>query len=125
MGLVEALGIEAGNAPRIATAFGAGMACCGEICGALVGAGMVLGLQYGRESAEDLAAKSATYARSQQLVAAFRKEFGSVRCIELTGCDMLTPEGLARSQELDLHGSVCPKFVAFAAEVAEGLLRGE
>jgi len=108
--------------PRIATAFSSGVARHGEICGALTGAAIALGLKYGRDEPKDVAARDALYARMDQLMRAFEREFGAVRCIELTGCDMTTAEGLARSRELDLHYQVCPRFVAFAARAAAAAL---
>ena len=108
--------------PRIATAFSAGVARHGEICGALIGAAMALGLRFGREDPKDAATRDALLARMDRLLRAFEAEYGTVRCIELTGCDMTTPEGLAKSVELDLHHVVCPKFVEFAAREASRLL---
>ncbi len=108
--------------PRIATAFGAGVARHGEICGALVGAAMALGLKSGREDAEDVATRNALYDKTDRLIGEFEQEFDTVRCIELTECDMTTPEGLAKSKELDLHHKVCPRFVAFVAKHASMLM---
>ena len=126
MGLVEAHppllrlhAAEASCVPRVATGMGAGMARHGEVCGALLGAAMGLSLRYGRENASENEAKEALYSKVDQLLSAFEAEFGSVRCIDLTGCDMRTPEGRARVTELDLHHKCCPKFVAFAARFAE------
>ena len=122
MGLVEAFDLDRTSVPRIATAFGGGMGGTGEACGALIGAFMAFGLKFGRDRADDLDAKAAAGGRARELLRAFQAEFGRVRCIELTGCDMSTPEGMARAKELDLHMSFCPKFVEFAAREAAGLL---
>ena len=122
LGLVEVLGLDRSNVPRVASAFGAGVARHGEICGALIGAAIALGLKFGREDPKDVPTRDALYARMDRLMRAFEQEFGTVRCIELTGCDMTTPEGLEKSRELDLHHSVCPKFVEFTAREAAGLL---
>jgi len=110
--------------PRIAGAFAAGVARHGEICGALVGAAIALGLKFGREDPKDVVTRDALYAKMDRLMRAFKAEYGTVRCIELTGCDMTTPEGQEKSRELDLHHQVCPKFVAFAAEHASRLITG-
>jgi hypothetical protein len=47
--LAECLGVESKLIPRIATGFGAGVGREGEVCGALSGAVMGLGLKFGRE----------------------------------------------------------------------------
>jgi len=122
LGLVEALGLDMTNVPRMASAFGAGVARHGEICGALIGAAIALGLAFGREDPKDVVTRNALYARMDALMSAFEAEYGTVRCIELTGCDMTTPEGLAKSRELDLHGSVCPKFIEFTARETARLM---
>lgn len=122
MGLVEAFEMDCPCSPRIATAFGGGMGGCGEVCGALTGAMMALGLKFGRDSAADLDAKALTYGKVRELFAAFREKFGSIQCFDLIGIDLTTPEGLQKATELDLHNNVCPDFVAFAAEEAARLL---
>jgi hypothetical protein len=48
MALAECMGVESGLIAKIATTFGAGMSREGEVCGALSGAVMGLGLRYGR-----------------------------------------------------------------------------
>ena len=125
LGLAEAMGIEERCIPRIATGFGAGLGFCGDVCGAVSGAVMGLSLIFGRERAEDQDAKRACYEKVRQLIEAFEREFGSIKCIDLTECDMRTPEGRARADELDLHGKVCPAFVGFAAEMAQQLMEGQ
>lgn len=123
LGLVEAMGIQENCIPKIATGFGGGFGFCGDTCGALSGAVMALGLKFGREDPADQEAKLACYAKVRQLVKEFEREFGSVRCIDLTQVDMSTPEGRARAKELDLHNKVCPAFVGFAVEAACRLIQ--
>ena len=118
LGLTEALGIESECVPRIATPFGGGMGRYGEVCGAITGAMMALGLKSGRESADDTATRGAVYAKMVRLMRAFEIEYGSVECRTLTGCDLLTPEGQERMKKENLHADLCTKLVAFAAEEA-------
>lgn len=122
LGIVEAYELENACVPRIATGFGAGMGACGEVCGALSGVVMALGLRFGREEAEDQDKKKALYEKVEKLFAAFEQEFGSIRCLELTQCDMRTPEGSQKAKDLKLHTDFCPKFVAWAAEKAGEIL---
>lgn len=122
LGLCEALGIEENCVPRIATGFGAGLGFSGDTCGAVTGAIMAIGLKLGRERAEDQDAKLACYKIVGQLVQEFEQEFGNVGCNYLTKCNMRTPEGRAKATELNLHSNLCPKYVAFAAEVAYRLI---
>lgn len=122
LGLVEAFELECDCSPRIATGFGGGIGQCGEACGALTGSIMALGLKHGRERADDLEKKNALAAKVRTLIDAFEKEFGSARCLDLTECDMRTPEGLEIARQRQLHNEFCPKFVAFAAEIASQLM---
>lgn len=118
IGVTEALGIESDCVPRIATPFGGGMGRYGEVCGALTGALMAMGLKLGRQGDDDTAARDRAYPKAVRLMRAFEIEFGSVECRALTGCDMLTPEGAKRFREENMHSDLCTKFVAFAAEEA-------
>lgn len=122
LGLVEGHEIDCPNAPRIASGFGGGVGSYGEICGAISGAAIVLGLRFGRDTA-DADQKAICYDIVSRLIEAFEREFGYIRCDMLTGCVMRTPEGKARAKELDLHNTLCPKFVAFAAETASELIK--
>ena len=55
-------GLDRDMARRISQGFGAGIARTDDICGALSGAIMVIGLRYGSIRADDTAAKEKTYA---------------------------------------------------------------
>ena len=125
MGLVQALDLDAANIPRIATGLGGGVGRHGEICGVLLGAAMAIGLKHGRTSDDDPDARARTYPRVDKLITAFEKEFGKVRCIELTGCDFRTLEGAERFAKENLHATLCTKLVAFVAHEAERLMTGD
>ncbi len=122
LGLTETFGICDECIPQIATGFGAGMGYCNEACGAISGAIMALGLVFGRKNASDQDAKLKCYQKVGLLISAFEQKFGNVNCMDLTKCDMSTAEGRARSKELNLHGKLCSRFVAFAAETAQGII---
>lgn len=121
-GLVEGCGLECPCSPRIATAFGGGMAGQGEICGALTGAMMALGLKFGRERGDDNDAKAMAYSKIRELFAAFEKEFGTCECFGLIGIDLSTPEGLEQARQAGLHQNICPKYVEFCAREAARLM---
>ena len=122
LGATGARGMRVDFMTQMATGFGAGVGRSGDLCGALAGAVMALGLGFGRSSAKDTGKKERTYGKVRELFAAFEAEFGSTRCIDLTECDMRTTEGMELARQRNLHSDVCPKFVAFAAEKAARLL---
>lgn len=71
---------------QISSSFGGGMGRMREVCGALSGAFMVLGMLYGRYATDDRSAKAAHYKRIQDFAEDFKKEnHGTILCKELLG----------------------------------------
>jgi C_GCAxxG_C_C family probable redox protein len=116
------LGLDRKAAYRIAQAFGGGIARRGEICGAVTGAFLVLGLKYGRTRAKDEEAKERTYALVLDFIRKFEQAYGSLQCRELLGVDLSTPQGRKEAEKKKLHDTLCTKFIASAIEILEGLL---
>jgi C_GCAxxG_C_C family probable redox protein len=118
-----ALGLEKGTALRIASGFGAGMAREQEVCGALTGGIMAIGLKHGQERAGDKEAKEKTYALTRELLARFRSQFGACRCLDLLGgCDLKTEAGQKRFSDEGLLDKVCHACVRGAVRVLEEIL---
>lgn len=115
-------GMSEEEALRLATPFGGGMARMGEVCGAVSGALMALGLNHGYSRQEDKAAKETCYRTANAFAARFRARHGSIVCRELLGCDLTSPEGTARFKEKDLLTTVCTVVVRDAAEIVSELL---
>lgn len=87
------LGLDGSAALKIANAFGGGMGRKQEVCGAVSGALMALGLRYGRAEGDGKEKQEATYAKTRELMDAFVAECGTVNCRELlSGCDLLSAE---------------------------------
>ncbi|MDO7788089.1 C-GCAxxG-C-C family protein [Desulforamulus aquiferis] len=116
------LGLDKETALKVSGAFGGGMARMGEVCGAVTGAYMVIGLKYSSTRAEDSGFREKTY----QLVKLFNDDFssrnGSIKCKELLGCDISTSEGLQRARDQKLFSSVCPNLIRDAANLLEKIL---
>jgi C_GCAxxG_C_C family probable redox protein len=117
----ESLGIEETDALRIAAGFGGGMGRMAEICGAVTGALMVLGMKYGGTT-PDREAKERVYQQVREFAARFRARHGSLVCRDLLGCDISTAAGHQSAREQNLFTSRCPPFVRGAAEILEELL---
>jgi C_GCAxxG_C_C family probable redox protein len=100
--------------PKFATGFGAGIGRCGSICGAITGGILVINSKYGRNSYMDDNGK--VYSTVSNLYNNFEKEFGSVFCKELTGCDLSTSQGSKKYEELNIFEEKCVKYV-------EGVMR--
>ena len=116
------LGLDHETALRVAGAFGGGIARTGQICGAVSGALMVLGLEHSQTRADDKQAKEKMYALVGEFMKRFEARNGSILCRELLGYDIGTPEGMQIVREKGLFASLCPKLVADAVEIVEQFL---
>lgn len=115
-------GLDRDTALRIAGGFGGGMGRMGEVCGAVAGAFMVLGLKYGQAKADDIAAKDKSYAMVREFAERFKSRNGAIRCRELLGCDLSTPEGMQYALDHKLFITTCVDAVRSAIEILEELL---
>ena len=84
-GLMEHFGIDDPNLSiyKSSTGLSGGVGRCAEVCGALIGAVMVIGMVYGREKHEPPSLSpeyQETMRRSGMLCDRFTEEFGSMRC---------------------------------------------
>lgn len=103
--------------PRIATGFGAGIGRFGQMCGALSGAVMAVGLLIGCDKAEvEKEERNATYENVLEMVKAFEKQFGSSQCRMLTQCDFQTEEGRENYRKQKHRKNLCPKFIDWCAD---------
>jgi C_GCAxxG_C_C family probable redox protein len=116
------MGLDCDTALRVAGAFGAGIARTGQMCGAVSGALMVLGLQYGQTSPEDKLAKEKTYAMAQEFMERFKARNGSIFCRELLGYDISDPQQYQLIKDKLLFTSLCPRLVKDAVEIIEQIL---
>ncbi len=117
------LGMDPDAALKAACGFGGGMGRNGEVCGAVSGAVLAIGLRFGRGKGQDKEAAEASYRKVRELMDRFRREHGSFLCRRLIdGCDLATEEGLRFYNEKDLRGRVCRHFVHTSARVLEDLL---
>jgi C_GCAxxG_C_C family probable redox protein len=118
-------GLEGEMALKLPTGLGAGMARQGEVCGAVTGGVLVLGLKYGRGDGQDRAATELTYRKTMELMARFEEEHGSCLCrVLLEGCDLRTEDGQRRFKEGDLLHKTCLRCVETVSETLAGLLEG-
>ena len=120
MAVCQKLRIKNELVPRIATAFAGGMGRSGEVCGAVAGAVMCIGIKHGRDEVGQPDDKAQQ--RSAEFLRAFRDEMGTINCRELTGFDLSTPEGLQAFRKSDVPMRVCLRAVGFAYDETLKLL---
>ncbi len=83
LAFAPACDLEQEEAARIAASFGGGVGGMGEICGALNGACIALGILKGDFAPGDLEAKEAHYARVQRIAERFKEVNGSMYCRDI------------------------------------------
>ncbi|MDR1588529.1 MAG: C-GCAxxG-C-C family protein [Treponema sp.] len=115
------LGLSGEQACKIASPFGGGM-FRGDTCGAVSGALLALGLQYGHCRSGDLEAKG----RLAQKTAAFQKQFsekhGSTICRDLIDFDLSKEGEFEKAAASGQLFERCPVFVCDALEILNQLL---
>ena len=117
------LGLDGEMALKVATGLGAGMGRRGEVCGALTGGILVLGLKHGRGGQQDRSATEETYQKTLELMARFEKRHGSCFCrVLLDGCDLRTAEGQQHFKEHDLLHNTCVGCVQSVVEALAGIV---
>jgi C_GCAxxG_C_C family probable redox protein len=115
-------GLDRDTALRLAGGFGGGMGRMGEVCGAVTGAFMVLGLKYGQAKPEDIEAKEKSYAMVREFTNRFKSRNGSILCRELMDCNLSTPEGMQYALDHKLFITTCVDMVRSATEILEEML---
>ena len=118
----EECGITEEQAFRLGSCFGSGMRK-GNVCGACTGALMVLGLMFGENHNGDPKERDRSNKLNDMMLDRFARENGTFLCNELLGCDVTTPEGVRFARENGLFKDFCPKMVASAVDVLEGIIK--
>jgi C_GCAxxG_C_C family probable redox protein len=118
-------GLTEETALRISTGFGSGMGRMCEVCGALTGAFMVIGLKYGKVVTDGTKYGTDTET-TYRLVADLAKKFeavnGTIYCRNLIGYDLSNPEERAKVVELGLFKTTCKKCILDCVELLEQVI---
>ncbi len=116
----EQFGMDKKAALRLASPFGGGMARQGEVCGAVMGVLLALGLARGTDTP---GSKDEIYRLSQELMRRFQAKHGSILCRALIDCDISTPAGHDAAATKGVFRTICPALVRDAADIVEELLK--
>jgi C_GCAxxG_C_C family probable redox protein len=117
----EECGITEEQALKLGSCFGGGMRK-GEVCGAVSGALMVLGLLYGQKNAGDAEGRQSSNKVNDLMMDRFKEKCGSYVCNDLLGCDITTEEGHQHCVDNKLFTEFCPKMVAAAVDIVEEII---
>jgi C_GCAxxG_C_C family probable redox protein len=118
----DELGLDDKTAMKIGCGFGAGISRTGNICGAVSGAIMVIGLKYGKAEQGDNAATEKTRALTRQFIQEFTRKNGSVNCTELLRYNLSNQDDYDAAVKANLFRTKCPECVRDAAEILERIL---
>jgi C_GCAxxG_C_C family probable redox protein len=100
-------GLDSATAKKIACGYGAGISKTGNICGAVSGAIMVIGLKYGKTTRGDDGATEKTRELVRKFIREFTQRNGSINCTELLGYTLSKPEEDEMSRE---NKTVCDEM---------------
>ncbi len=81
----DVIGLSEEEAAKLASPFGGGFGRMREVCGAVSGMTIVLGVLEGNADPTDTGAKTRIYERERELLAKFQEAQGSIICRELLG----------------------------------------
>ena len=115
----DVTGMEESLAAKISSPFGGGMGRMREVCGAVSGMFMVLGVLYGYDdTVEDDAQKKQLYKDVQVLAEKFRAECGSIICREILKNPPSDPNPTPRTAEF-YKQRPCARMVMTAARLMD------
>jgi len=120
----EECGLEFDQAMRLASSFGAGMGRLREVCGAVSGMLMVIGLKEGYCDLGCKDLKDQHYARVQTLAAEFKSKTGSLICRELQGLQQGADAPVSEERTEEYYRKrPCADLVGLAAQIVEDHLK--
>jgi C_GCAxxG_C_C family probable redox protein len=116
----EETGISDDMALKISCGLGGGMGRNQEVCGAVSGGILVLGLRHGRGVSEEQSATTVTYQKTREFMSRFAERNGSYICRELLNdCDLNTEAGQQEFKDNDMKNRICKVCVESAVEILE------
>lgn len=108
----EEHGMDLETAQKVSAGLGGGVGRMREVCGAVTGATLALGLKYGPD-------KAAVYPHVQELCARFKAECGSIVCRELLEGTGATQGGSPEARtETYYRKRPCAELVKLAVQLA-------
>ena len=109
----DEFGMDEDTAAKVSSGLGGGVGRTREVCGAVTGAALVLGMRHGPD-------KNAVYPSVQDFVAKFKAECGSVVCRELLAGIGATTGGAAEERTKEYYRKrPCVELVKLAASFLE------
>jgi len=119
--LADTKGAKSEDIPAIATGMGAGVARTGQICGAVTGAIMGLGLWFGRNKPVNSVRKPYWYSRL--FIENWMETHNDTTCSGLLDLELDNPEDLAIFQVKNFWETKCRKYIVNAVMLAISIIK--
>lgn len=103
--------------PWVAAGFGGGIGRRGEMCGAITGAIMAIGILHSQEFKDPAKHRGTTYNSVQEFIDKFSKKHDTSICNDLIGIDITNPEQRKQASESGTFKTICPPFVETAIQI--------
>ena len=118
----DVTGLDPDFSAKFASSFGGGMGRMREVCGAVSGMLMVLGLLYGYDVPGNDGIKMEHYRAVQELAARFREQTGSIVCREILKNPPSDPNPTPRTEEF-YKKRPCARMVLLAGNLLDDYIR--
>ncbi len=120
MAFADKFGIEKNTAASLATSFGGGIGRLREMCGAVSGGAMLLGLKYPHLNPSDTSFKDKNYQMVQNFALEFKREIGSYNCDDILDIFSVQDTSNPMTETEKLYAEKpCTRCVRVAAELIE------
>lgn len=118
MAYADLYDIDSETAAKLATSFGGGMGRLREVCGAVSGMFLVLGLHYPFTDTKNKDSKNTNYKAVQSLANQFKAEMGSYICADLLHKKREAESSISEERTTKYYAErPCTKCVRVAAEI--------
>lgn len=127
MAYADLYDLDMETAKKISASFGGGMGRLREVCGAVSGMFIILGLHSPASDPTNKITKSENYAAVQRTAQVFKDRFGSYICADLLQVKRLPQSPNPSDRNAEYYAKQpCARFVAEAAEIlGREILRNE
>ena len=117
----EELGYSREEASRMAAPFGGGN-FRGDVCGAVAGAMIAIGMRYGHDTVGDVEGDAAMKEKVAAFLEKFMAKHGSNTCRELCGFDFSKEGEFTKALESGVLFEKCPVYVQSALEILDEIM---
>ena len=120
----DVTGIDIKTSARLSSSFGGGMGRLREVCGAVSGGLLILGILRGYDDPEDYEAKVSHYQLVQEFARRFREKNGTIICRELLKDSNAKPGNTPEPRTPEFYASrPCARLISEAAQIVDEMLK--